>query len=124
VSTAEIAKVQTTAAQEALRKQEQEAAKRRGSALDSASQRLARAMATKDLSALNAALQEAMQQALPQEEIAAAQAMAEKLSIADDARSLINAALELLAVRAATGLSAEDLGPLKQALEAAEKVSE
>ena len=120
---AEIAAKQSAAAQEALKKQEADAAKRRGSALEGSSQRLARAMAAKDLSALNTALQEAMQQGLPQAEVQAAQAMVERLALADDARSLIAAALGLLAVRASAGLEAADTVPLKQAVAAAEKVS-
>ena len=79
-------------------------------------------MAAKDMTSLNAALQEAMQQGLPPAEIKAAQEMVERLAMANDARSLIHAALGLLDVRSGTGLTTSDCEPLQQAVAAAEKV--
>ena len=114
---------ESSANQEKIKQQERDAAKRRGSAVDSCGARLATAMSTMDLGSLNMALQEAMQQGLPQAEIQAAQALIERLHLADDARSLIAAALSLLTVRAAAGITNADLEPLRAAIVAAEKIA-
>ena len=122
IKTAIMAK-ESAANQEKIKQQERDAAKRRGSAVDSCGARLATAMVTADLAMLNTALQEAMQQGLPQAEILAAQELIERLHLADDARSLIAAALSLLTVRAEGGIYEADLEPLQAALVSAEKIA-
>ena len=87
-------------------------------------EQLNKAMETRDISSLNKYLQEAIQLGIDDPVVASAKEMLSVLSAINDIKSKIDAALEVLAVKAMSGLSTGDLGGLNAAIKAGEKLTE
>ena len=101
-----------------------EAKAKRDAQIKSVLDELNKAMETRDTAALNKYLQEAIQLGIDDPVVASAKEMLSVLSAINDIKSKIDAALEVLAVKAMSGLSTGDLGGLNAAIKAGEKLTE
>jgi len=115
---------QGAAEQERQRQNDAAAASKREMAMQTTKRRLSQANASKNMNELNAALQEAIQLGLSDAEVTQAQALVGQLNGAGDARSLLMAVIQVLVVKAESGIYEADLLPLKGALASAEQLAQ
>ena len=95
--------------------------KRQG-AMSDLSKRLEDAIASRNQASLNACLQESIQVGLQSPQVAEAQKLLSVLNVADEARSQLKAAQDVLRTKSESGLVDSDLLPLSTALKSAEEV--
>lgn len=119
----EIAAAERAAEEERQRKAKEAAEAKRRAEVQDAKDRLLAAIESKDVAALNAAIDHAISISASLPEVDTAHTILDNLVLLNEAQSKLQAAIKVLQVKSETGIMEADLAPLIIAIESAEKVT-